>query len=126
MQNVVNTGRYSAEGNVGHIFPYQALGTVPFYRLYSAALTDHFYTKEASERDWAPRDRDWVLRDLEYTSEGIAGYVYPDGVCGGIPFHRLLHPAPQTDHHYTTANWEVTYAESGGYVYEKIAAYILP
>ncbi|KAG6830308.1 hypothetical protein H0H87_008559 [Tephrocybe sp. NHM501043] len=113
IQSVVKAGTYTDEGTVGRIFATQELGTVPFYRFYSIPLTDHFYTTDESEG-----------LDAGYAFEGIVGYVYPGTVCGGTPFYRLLLPAPKTDHFYTTQGWEVTYAETGGYIFEGVAAYI--
>ena len=44
--------------------------SVPFYRLYSSAQGDHFYTTNSTERDNA-------VAKFGYKDEGVAAYVFP-------------------------------------------------
>ncbi|KAF9044420.1 hypothetical protein BJ165DRAFT_1390347 [Panaeolus papilionaceus] len=117
---VLASGQGSAEGTPGRIFTFQALGTVPLYRLYSQALTDHHYTTSLGERDS-------LIANTSYSDQGIAGYVYPDASCGGIPLYRAYNPPPVSDHLFTTAAWEVDWAVAEGpWTREGIAAWIVP
>ncbi|MFT6397293.1 MAG: hypothetical protein ACJAYU_002039 [Bradymonadia bacterium] len=54
---------------VGYISAENQCGSVPLYRLYHSPSDNHFYTLSAAERDNA-RDA------LDYTEQGIAGYVW--------------------------------------------------
>jgi hypothetical protein len=91
----------------------------PLYRLYNAAVKDHFYTMSAAERNNA------VAAD-GYTYEGIAAYVFSTQVAGSVPLYRLYN-AGVKDHFYTTDAAERDRATSaaGGYQYEGIACYVL-
>jgi hypothetical protein len=61
--------------------------------LYNPTSRDHFYTTDASERDSA-------VRQHGYTSEGVAGYVFPQQIQGAVALHRLWNPSVR-DHFYT-------------------------
>ena len=50
------------------IYPTQQCGTVPFYRLFSQGLSDHFYTTNETERNSA--------LGAGYQDEGVEGYVF--------------------------------------------------
>jgi hypothetical protein len=57
--------------SLGHWFTREVCGSIPLFRLSHPGPPDnHFYTLSAPERDRADND-------LGYTSEGIAGYVFP-------------------------------------------------
>ncbi|KAG6891436.1 hypothetical protein C0992_006695 [Termitomyces sp. T32_za158] len=108
---------YTREGISSEIFRTQQRGTVPFYRLYSASATDHFYTTSASEANSA-------VQNLGYMSQGIAGYIYPNGNCRDtVPLYRL-YSASGTDHFYTTSAAERASAMRIGYSDEGIAGYV--
>jgi len=58
------------EGVMGYIATAAGVaGSVPLYRVYRPASTDHFYTTSAAERDAA-------VASLGYLDEGVAGYVW--------------------------------------------------
>jgi hypothetical protein len=118
MQNALNNLGYIFEGTTGHLFPSQEPGTVPLYRLYSAINTDHFYTASAAERDSATAG----IRLGPYASEGVAGYIYPDAVCGGQPLYRMYKAG--TDHFYTASTSERNDAVQNGWSDEGVAGYL--
>ncbi len=62
----------------------------PLYRLYNGVIVDHFYTRDAAEKDNA-------VKNLQYNYEGIVGYVYPNECEGGRPLYRL-YSGGATDH----------------------------
>ncbi len=57
------------EGVAGYVYDRERRGTVPFYRLWSPKNTDHFYTTNKHERDYA-------IAHYGYVDEGVAGWVY--------------------------------------------------
>src|SRR5262249_17868751 len=60
------TGRYSAEGVDGYIFPSQVAGTVPWFRLaYSGIPGLHHWTLDQNERN-VLLTRGWVEEDHKY------------------------------------------------------------
>ncbi|HEX5741792.1 MAG TPA: hypothetical protein VFY17_09610 [Pilimelia sp.] len=93
--------------------------TIPLYRLYSAAQTDHFYTTSWEEATNA-------FNNLGYTYEGVAGKVLPSAGPGTVPLHRLYHGGAG-DHFYTT-NWNeaVNAFNNLGYTYEGVQAHVDP
>lgn len=112
--NAVNAGGYTREGVTGLVFSTQFTGTVPFYRWYSAAELDHFYT--VANRSDVPG----------YVFEGIAAYVYPDTRCGATPVYRL-YSYPATDHLYTASIQDRDQAiRDSFYTSEGIDGYVLP
>ena len=58
------------ERQIGFLSPTEICGAVPLYRLYQESSNNHFYTLRAGERDNA-------ANNLNYTSLGILGYVWP-------------------------------------------------
>ncbi|THU95219.1 hypothetical protein K435DRAFT_819805 [Dendrothele bispora CBS 962.96] len=117
MGNAVASERYTREQDAARIFETEELSTVPFYRLFNPVIEDHFYTVSEEERDGA-------IASSECNDEGVPGYVYVDEGCGGEPFFRLFNQEAG-DHFYTMSEGEVEFAETGGYVFEKIAAFTL-
>ncbi|KAJ7346144.1 hypothetical protein DFH08DRAFT_701236 [Mycena albidolilacea] len=95
----------------------QVPGSVRFYRLYSAAATDHFYTTNPTE---AAHASGYVIEDMSM-------YIYPTQMWGTVPIYRLYYSA-RTDHFYTLSAAERDSAErdsaaTGTYTYEGIAEY---
>ena len=124
---------YSAEGAVGKCFSTQVIGTLPLYRLYSLAATDHLYTTDPNERDSAQR--------IGYVLEGVVCYVYTDNTINpkACKLYRLWAGHPRSNHFYTTSLKErdgaiAGTADTGGapagggyvYKYEGVAGYLLP
>ncbi|KAJ7788626.1 hypothetical protein B0H14DRAFT_3892320 [Mycena olivaceomarginata] len=70
----LSTGGYIDEGISAYIYPSQICGSVPFYRVYNSAATEHFYTINETERDS-------LLGSSGWADEGIAGYVLDVGPC---------------------------------------------
>ncbi|KAI0317076.1 hypothetical protein OF83DRAFT_1172313 [Amylostereum chailletii] len=120
MENAVANLGYASEGDAALIFGTQdpTSVTIPLYRIYRSADTDHFYTTDANERANTIAGGG--------TDEGIAGYVYSSSVCPGlVPFYRAFSPSAD-DHFYTTNLAERNTAiTSLGYVDEGVAAYVL-
>ncbi|KAH9925880.1 uncharacterized protein BXZ73DRAFT_103052 [Epithele typhae] len=110
---------YQKEGIAARVYPAtgtHGVGAVPFYRLYSASGTDHFYTTSASERDNAVQ--------IGYTYEGVSSYIYPSALCKSVPFYRLYNPTI-VDHFYTTSLSERNNAINNlGYNNEGVAGYV--
>ena len=79
--NAVNNNGV-AEGISCKIFPQLVAGTEPFYRLYSTAATAHLYTASFSEVVNS-------VNNLGYKLEGIAGYIYKNDTCGGVPYYLI-------------------------------------
>ncbi|KAI0695054.1 hypothetical protein C8T65DRAFT_698827 [Cerioporus squamosus] len=96
---------------------------VPFYRLGSAAKTDHYVTTS-----WTEVESAVATNGYEY--QGIVGYVYADtsaetGCPGTVAFYRTFNPQLE-DHFYTTSATVAMNLSSNGYLDQGIAAYIFP
>ncbi|QQS23067.1 hypothetical protein IPM19_00660 [bacterium] len=107
---------YKEEQPLGYLINNADQVTVPLYRYYSAALTDHFY----SVSDEAPAG---------YANEGILGYVFVSHREGTVPIYRLYRHEMSPlngDHLYTTSASERDLAAQFGYVYEGIEGYVCP
>lgn len=102
------------EGIECKIYPSQVQGTVPLYR-YWKIHSDHFYTTNINEIGTATIGR---LGQHGYTSEGIAGYCYPNYVPGTTALYRHFHEGGW-NHHYTISSSSVP-----GYKYEGVACYV--
>ena len=89
--------------------------SIPFYRAYNLKTTDHFYTIDINEMNYAVGGG--------YTYEGPVFRVFASSVAGAVPFYRMYNTAVG-DHFYTTSVGEVQYAATGGYVWEGAVAYI--
>ncbi|KAF8881551.1 hypothetical protein CPB84DRAFT_1687121, partial [Gymnopilus junonius] len=120
-QAVLSAG-YNDEGVAGWIWPNSTqtqLQTIPFYHVVNDEVHNDFYTIATSERDNA-------LTNLGYRDLGIAGYVYPDGTCGGLPLFRLWSQNAQNDF-YTMSPSErdtVIASNSDKYVDEGAGAFL--
>ncbi|PPR01010.1 hypothetical protein CVT26_015611 [Gymnopilus dilepis] len=113
---------YSDEGVAGWIWPNTTqpeLQTIPFYHVVNDQVHNDFYTIATSERDNA-------LNNLGYRNLGIAGYVYPDGACGGLPLFRLWSNAAQNDFYTMSAGERnnVIASDSDRYILENTAAFL--
>jgi hypothetical protein len=109
---------YVAEKVAAKLYEQVVPGTVPLYRLFNAAVTDHFYTTSATERMQAMTGG--------YMDEGITGYVHAAAVAGSVPLFRLFSPMVG-DHFYTVDRDERDRAiVQFGYVDEGVAAHVLP
>jgi hypothetical protein len=113
-QNAVANLQYNAEGVSMLVFSTQVPGSVRFYRLYSAAATDHFYTTNPTEAADATGSG--------YVIEDMSMYIYPTQMCGTVPIYRLYYSAG-TDHFYTLSAAERNSAAAGAYTYEGIVGY---
>ncbi|RPD53359.1 hypothetical protein L226DRAFT_617470 [Lentinus tigrinus ALCF2SS1-7] len=96
---------------------------VPYYRLGSAAKTDHFITTSWDEVESA-------VATNGYEYEGTVGYVYADtsaetGCPGTVGFWRTFDPQLE-DHFYTTNASEANAVASNGYLNQGISAYVFP
>ncbi|TFK80682.1 hypothetical protein K466DRAFT_569498 [Polyporus arcularius HHB13444] len=98
-------------------------GAVPFFRLGSAANTDHYITTSWDEVDSA-------VASNGYEYQGIVGYVFADtsaatGCPGTVAFHRSFNPQLE-DHFFTTNVSEAAILAGEGYLDQGIAAYVFP
>jgi hypothetical protein len=102
------------------VFVTQEESTVPFYRLYSAAATDNFYTISTTERASALQNGYVSVTGDPFT------YIYPTQVCGSVPFYRLYHETKK-DNFYTISEAErEAFIANQGYTDIEIAGYVLP
>jgi len=66
------------------------------------------------------------VENLGYLDEAIAGYVYPDSTCGGLPLYGVYNSQLYA-HLYTMSQEERNNATRNlGYSDSGIVAYILP
>lgn len=65
---------YMSEGVAGYCLPDPYANTVPLYRYWNAAITDHFYT---TDPDYIGTTTPGELGKFGYTSEGVACHVFP-------------------------------------------------
>ncbi|MEM3493128.1 MAG: hypothetical protein QXD15_02090 [Thermoplasmata archaeon] len=87
---------------------------IPLYRLYSLTLTDHMYTADPVERQWALQ--------FGYTDEGVLGYILDRRSAESVPLYSL-YLANSTDNFYTVDDLERKSAMTSGAVYEGVVGY---
>ncbi|KAJ6454864.1 hypothetical protein C8R45DRAFT_1037388 [Mycena sanguinolenta] len=61
---------YRDGGITAYIYPTPICGSIPYYRLYDSAATEHFYTVSEAEQQSH-------LAAAAWSDEGIVGYVLP-------------------------------------------------
>ncbi|KAH9914688.1 uncharacterized protein B0H18DRAFT_1215844 [Fomitopsis serialis] len=92
-------------------------GAVPFFRAYSSADTDHFYTTDYSEMKNA-------ITNLTYSYESNMGLVFRLPTVSTAILYRLYLPT-SIDHFYTTNQSEANHAvQELGYFDEGTSAYV--
>ena len=116
---------YISEGTQCLLYIRQVKGTVPLYRYYKPAGSDHFYTTASSEIGTTTHGK---TGRHGYTNEGVAGYCFPKAVAGTVP---LYHYFKGTDHFYMTNAAEIGTTTAGqvgqhGYLSEGVACYVIP
>lgn len=89
--------------------------TVPLYRYWNGAISDHFYTTNWAELGTGRYG--WNFEETEC-------YVYPGQQPGSVPLYRYWNGSAG-DHFYTT-NWAELGGGSKGYAYEGIQCYVYP
>ncbi|KZP07952.1 hypothetical protein FIBSPDRAFT_874956 [Athelia psychrophila] len=110
-------GDYYLEPNAARVFTSHKAGTVPLFRLYSAAKGDHIYTTSDKERTA-------LIASGQCDSQEHAGFVYTSQAPGTVPFYRLHRPVP-FDHFYTTDDFEMASAvDTYNYTLEGISCYV--
>ncbi len=96
----------------------------PLYMAYAASTTDHFYTQDQNEYDYAQTigfQGQGIVAYLEYTQiRGLDSNAMPYLT---KPFHRFYH-AQNTDHFYTSDEYEASLVVGWGWVYEGVEGYI--
>jgi hypothetical protein len=111
---------YALQEVAALVFVTQEESTVQFYRLWSSAATDSFYTISTTERDNALKNGYAVI-----ATDPLV-YIYPTQVCGSVPFYRLFHKT-KLDNFYTTSESErQDFISNQGYTDIEIAGYVLP
>ncbi|PIL35342.1 hypothetical protein GSI_02067 [Ganoderma sinense ZZ0214-1] len=94
--------------------------TVPFFRAWNNATTDHFYTTNKTEMD--------AFMTQGYMAQGIAAYILPSDTPAptAVPLFRM-YDAKIGDHFYTTnATYRDLLLGQGNYASEGIAGYVYP
>jgi hypothetical protein len=106
------------DGLACYVSPSPGDGLVPLYRFWQEGRFDHFYTKDARERDAA--------RELGYIDQGPCCYVHDTHVPGTVALYRLWRPELRGgDHLYTTKITEKDNAmRKLGYHDEGTACYV--
>ena len=117
---------YVSEGTQCLLYTRQVAGTVPLYRYWKLAVSDHFYTTSQEIGTTNPG----VAGQHGYVSEGITGYCFPDAVAGTVPLYRYW-KGSVSDHFYTTNAAEIGTTTPGqvgryGYSSEGVACYVIP
>ncbi|GLB43025.1 hypothetical protein LshimejAT787_1204740 [Lyophyllum shimeji] len=105
-----------ANNVIGNFFDCPKFDTVPLYSLVNYRTWDRFYTTN-------PWERNQAIWNWGYKSEGVAGYIFPNQWCGGVPLFRLYCWRSQ-QHFYTTSWEEKQKAEDLGYVDQGITGFI--
>lgn len=91
---------------VGDCYPVATPGTMPLYRLWNPAISDHFYTTNSQERD--------VAKEVYgYSDEGTACWVFIEPGPSRCKLYRM-YSETLTDHFYTLSAIEVWNAASTG------------
>ena len=121
---------YVSEGTQCLLYTRQVAGTVPLYRYWRPAVSDHLYTTSSQEIGTTTPG---VTGRHGYISEGITGYCFPHAVAGTVPLYRYWKPGSDTvnDHLYTTNAAEIGTTTPGqvgkfGYYSEGVACYLIP
>ena len=89
--------------------------TLPFYRYWSAAATDHFYTASWGELN---RGRGG------YVLDGVQCRLFPAPAAGTVALHRYWNPTVR-DHFYV-ANFDELGMGKYGWAYEGVAGFVYP
>lgn len=113
------TAAYPLQEVAAFVFLTQEESTVPFYRLFSAAATDNFYTISENEKASA------LANGYGVASNDPVTFIYPTQVCGSVPFYRLYSAAGK-DNFYTASESERLDFLTQGYTDIEIAGYVLP
>ncbi|KAJ7879819.1 hypothetical protein B0H13DRAFT_1630605 [Mycena leptocephala] len=108
---------YVFRGIAARVFSTQEPSTVPFFRVFNAALVEDLYTISTTERTLALENG--------YSNAGIMSFIYPSQICGSIPFYRIYSSAA-TEHFYTINGTDRdARLASGVWADEGIAGYVL-
>ena len=118
---------YVSEGTQCLLYTSQVEETVPLYRYWRSAVSDHFYTTSSQEIGTTTPG---VTGRHGYVSEGITGYCFPHAVAGTVPLYRYW-KGSVSDHFYTTNAAEIGTTVSGqvgrhGYHSEGVVCYVIP
>ena len=112
---------YIAEGTCGFVITSAQAVPQPFYRAYNPATGGHLYTLDFAEYDAASKNDG-------YRGDGIAFYIWPDGMqpAGALKLLRAYNGALD-DHFYTTDPAEFAKAlQHHVYANEGTAGWVLP
>ncbi|KAJ7252408.1 hypothetical protein B0H12DRAFT_618695 [Mycena haematopus] len=82
------------DGVAARVFGRQVARAVPLYHILNPATQDSFYTREIPSSSASLHG---------YVDMGIAAYVFPKRICGGVPLFRLVKGG---DNHFYTADGE--------------------
>jgi hypothetical protein len=118
---------YKYESVAFTVFSQPANGLDPFYRYFSEATHDHFYTANAGE---IGKTHVGEVGNHGYKCEGILGYISKTQFPGAVPVYRYWQ-GQEHNHFYTTKADEIGTTHVGetgkfGYKSEGIAGYAYP
>ena len=119
---------YVSEGIQCYVYEEQVEHSVPLYRYWKSAVSDHFYTTDVKEIGTITPGE---IANYGYKSEGIVGYCFPNKKGKTVPLYRYWNPR-SSDHFYTTNGMQeigtVTPGETGNglYISEGVACYVEP
>ncbi|KAJ7702694.1 hypothetical protein B0H17DRAFT_1194577 [Mycena rosella] len=120
VSDALNYSGYALQAVAGMVFVTPEESTAPFYRLFSMADSNNFYTMSTTERDIALKNGYGLI-----TRDPLI-YIYPAQVCGSVPFYHLYH-STTGDHLYPTSETErLAFISTQGYQDVDIAGYLLP
>ncbi|MBJ7329700.1 MAG: DNRLRE domain-containing protein [Solirubrobacteraceae bacterium] len=123
---------YSGGDIVGYVYNVKAPGSVPLYEMYSAKMTDHYYSTSDANMQQAYCDSFLAYRwrsqsgatcgswSADRTSADIVGYVMPDSYGETVSLKELWNPGTTADpgsgaHYYTANDWLASKFQGSGY-----------
>ncbi|KAJ7033471.1 hypothetical protein C8F04DRAFT_1260982 [Mycena alexandri] len=104
-------GYFEFDGPVARVFEKRQRATVPLFHLFNPNTYDSVFTHHGPENEHERAHNDGALEQKHpevnwsargYTALGIAAYIFPRRVCGGVPFFALERDGA----HFYTADQE--------------------
>ncbi|KAI0730605.1 hypothetical protein C8Q76DRAFT_715498 [Earliella scabrosa] len=119
LERALQSGSYGGSAVIAYVYSNATArnipGTVPLYRLYSAAGTDHYLTASWPEVESAA--------SKGYAYEGVVGFAHGTAACGAVPLYRTFQPDAQVHLFTTSVGQRDNAVNTRGYFDEGITAY---